>query len=142
MIEMITCEKSAGMEILKMLDIEEPKCSFCGIEINEENFGGVFSKPTRVSCNNLFCINEAVGDQSELVNSRKETINCQLCNKPIVIIHICNDALKFNKDVEIEICDVAYCKECIKKRSVGILLQVDDVWDDERDAEWDNELIL
>ena len=57
--EIITCDKSAGMMIIKEILEIEPKCSFCGKEVTEDNFGGVFSKPTRVCCSNICCIVEA-----------------------------------------------------------------------------------
>ena len=57
--QIISCDKSAGMEMIKILEVE-PKCSFCGKEITEDNFGGIFSKPTRVCCNSLCCLMEAI----------------------------------------------------------------------------------
>lgn len=38
-------DKHTGMILLKILELK-PKCSFCNKDITEENFGGVFSKPT------------------------------------------------------------------------------------------------
>ncbi len=37
----ITFEKSTSGIILKMLEIPEPKCTFCGVNITEQNFGGI-----------------------------------------------------------------------------------------------------
>lgn len=55
----ISCDREAGMEMLKILEIE-PKCSFCSEKITNKNFGGIFSKPTRVCCDNICCLVEAI----------------------------------------------------------------------------------
>ena len=61
MIEILDCSSS---DIIKLLDINglDHKCSYCGVEITEENIGGFFSNPNRVSCDILFCLNEAIGE--------------------------------------------------------------------------------
>jgi len=55
----ITCDAKSGMILMKILEVK-PNCSFCGEPITEENFGGVFSKPTRVCCKNICCIIETI----------------------------------------------------------------------------------
>ena len=57
--EIIQCDGKSGMWLIGVLEAE-PKCSFCGKEVTEDNFGGVFSKPTRVCCNNICCLSEAI----------------------------------------------------------------------------------
>jgi len=57
--QIITCDKSAGIILIGILEAE-PICSFCGTDITENNFGGIFSKPTRICCDNICCISEAV----------------------------------------------------------------------------------
>ena len=49
----------AGMLLIDILE-QKPECSFCGEKITKENFGGIFSLPTRVCCNNICCIIEAL----------------------------------------------------------------------------------
>lgn len=57
----ITFEKSAGMEVLKMLELDhEPKCYYCGVDITENNLGGIFPNPTRICCTALPCLMKAV----------------------------------------------------------------------------------
>lgn len=56
-LQIITCDKSF-MNMIEILEIE-PVCSFCKTKITEENFGGVFSKPTRLCCDNICCLSEA-----------------------------------------------------------------------------------
>ncbi len=56
--QIIGCDKSFGMEMIKILEVE-PMCSFCKTKITEDNFGGIFSKPTRVCCDNICCLIEA-----------------------------------------------------------------------------------
>ncbi len=56
----ITFEKSAGIEILKMLGLEDSRCYYCGTVITEDNLGGIFPKPSRVCCKSLSCLMEAV----------------------------------------------------------------------------------
>ncbi len=51
----ITCDKESCMWLLDMIKLE-PKCTFCGDVVTKDNFGGVFNKPNRVSCNNLCCL--------------------------------------------------------------------------------------
>ncbi len=58
-LQIITCDREAGMIILESLEVEK-KCSFCGEKITAKNFGGVFSKPTRVCCDSIFCLAEAL----------------------------------------------------------------------------------
>ena len=58
-IEVIQCDKSFGIEMIKILGVESI-CSFCKTKITEENFGGIFSKPTRVCCNNICCLIESI----------------------------------------------------------------------------------
>ena len=62
--EIITCDKASCMLLLDYLKIE-PKCNFCGVKITEENFGVIYNKPIVVSCNNLFCLSEAVDETEE-----------------------------------------------------------------------------
>ncbi len=57
----ITFEKSAGMEVLKMLELDhDPKCHYCGVDIAEENLGGIFTNPTRVYCTTLPCLMKSI----------------------------------------------------------------------------------
>ncbi len=60
-LKIISCDEESGIWLIKILEVE-PKCSFCGDEITKENFGGIFSKPTKVCCKNICCLTEAVGD--------------------------------------------------------------------------------
>lgn len=55
----ITCDKSFGMEMIKIIEVE-PRCHFCNEDITEDNFGAIFSKPTRVCCNSICCLIEAI----------------------------------------------------------------------------------
>jgi len=48
-------DSHTGVILLKILELK-PKCSFCDKDITEDNFGGVFSKPTRISCNDVCCL--------------------------------------------------------------------------------------
>ena len=54
---MMNITKEAGMKLFDILNIE-PICKFCGRRITEENFGGIFNKPTVVFCNNTTCLLE------------------------------------------------------------------------------------
>lgn len=62
--DIIEVDRKAGMEMIKLLEVEA-KCKYCGAIITEENFGGVFSKPTRLSCNNTLCLLEAIGEDEK-----------------------------------------------------------------------------
>ncbi len=53
--KMIKCDGKAGMSFLKILKLPT-KCDFCGDEITEKNFGGVFGK--QVTCDNICCLIE------------------------------------------------------------------------------------
>lgn len=64
-ITFITCDGEAGMIIIDACEVE-PKCSFCGIEVTAKNFGGIFSLPTRVCCQNICCLMEAMSDRNKL----------------------------------------------------------------------------
>lgn len=56
-LQIIACDKKSGMFMIEIFEVE-PKCSFCGSVITEENFGGMFSKPTKVCCDNICCLME------------------------------------------------------------------------------------
>ena len=60
-LQIIQCDGEAGMLLIDILE-QKPECSFCGEKITKENFGGIFSKPTRVCCNNVCCLVEAMPD--------------------------------------------------------------------------------
>ncbi len=58
-LKIISCDEEVGMWLIEVVGAE-PECSFCGNEITKENFGGIFSKPTRVCCKNICCLTEAI----------------------------------------------------------------------------------
>lgn len=62
--EIVKVDKHAGIELIKILGLEL-KCKYCDVEITEENFGGMFSKPSRVCCDNLLCLSEAIDKNNE-----------------------------------------------------------------------------
>lgn len=63
-IPIITCDSESGMIIVNACELEH-KCSFCGTEITTKNFGGIFSKPTKLCCNNICCLFEAIPDKEK-----------------------------------------------------------------------------
>jgi len=63
-LQIISYDRKSGITLLKILEVD-PKCKFCNKEITEENFGGVFSKPTRVCCDNICCLSEAISFEGE-----------------------------------------------------------------------------
>lgn len=56
------CDKEVGMLLIDILKVDK-KCSFCGKEITKDNFGGIFSKPTRVCCKNILCLTKATKEE-------------------------------------------------------------------------------
>ena len=57
-LKIIQCDKKSSVLLMDILEIE-PKCSFCGTDITEDNFGGLFP-PMIVCCDSICCIMEAV----------------------------------------------------------------------------------
>lgn len=55
-------DKHTGMILLEILELK-PNCSFCNKDITEENFGGIFSKPTRICCDKIFCLSEMLSEE-------------------------------------------------------------------------------
>ncbi len=53
--EIIQVDRDAGMELISILDLK-PVCQYCGVAVTNKNFGGVFSKPSRVVCDNIICL--------------------------------------------------------------------------------------
>ena len=58
--EFIELHKSAFQELIKLLDITEPKCKYCGIQVRKNNFG-LIAKDI-ISCKNIICLSQAVGE--------------------------------------------------------------------------------
>jgi len=54
--QIIQVDRKFGIIMAKEIIGIDPKCSFCGCEVNETNFGGIFSKPTQLSCDNITCL--------------------------------------------------------------------------------------
>lgn len=51
----MTRDIEACMILLDIIEVE-PKCTSCGDVVTKDNFGGIYNKPYRVSCNNLCCL--------------------------------------------------------------------------------------
>jgi hypothetical protein len=66
-LKIISCDAKSGMLFAKILEVE-PKCYFCNINVTELNFGGIFSKPTRLCCDSILCISEAVSFENKYVS--------------------------------------------------------------------------
>jgi len=57
-IEFITVDRTAGMELIKLLDLK-PICVSCKSSITEKNFGGILPKD-KVICDNICCMVENI----------------------------------------------------------------------------------
>lgn len=59
---------------------------------------------------------------------KEESINCMICNTPVVIVRLNDDSLEFNKDVDITMYNSLACEDCL--RSKNIITNVDKIWDE------------
>jgi len=46
----------------ELLQIKENKCHYCKTHIKKGDKFSIFNKPTRLICNSILCVTDAVGD--------------------------------------------------------------------------------
>lgn len=63
--EYIQLDNNQMLLLKKLLNIKQKKCYYCGEYIKKKDKFSIYNFPTRLVCNSILCVLEAIGEDEE-----------------------------------------------------------------------------